>query len=105
PGARVEGGGSLGESHAKSQGKVGRAKASPTRARTRGSRMLGVCIVGCGMIARFHARALQEVPNTRLLALVSRSRANAEKLEEEVGLLADWYPDLGPMLERRDIHL
>jgi len=34
---------------------------------------LGVAIVGCGMIARFHARALAEIPGTKLLALISRS--------------------------------
>ena len=27
---------------------------------------LGFAIVGCGMIARFHARALAEVPGTKL---------------------------------------
>ena len=30
--------------------------------------MLGFAIVGCGMIARFHARALAEVPGARLVA-------------------------------------
>lgn len=34
---------------------------------------LGFCIVGCGMIARFHARALAEVFGAKLTALVSRS--------------------------------
>ena len=34
--------------------------------------MLGFAIVGCGMIARFHVRALAEVPGVRLVALVSR---------------------------------
>src|SRR5262245_7640666 len=38
--------------------------------------MLGFAIVGCGMIARFHARALLDVPGTRLVALVSRNPAN-----------------------------
>jgi predicted dehydrogenase len=32
-------------------------------------RDLGFAIVGCGMIARFHARALAEVPGTRVAAL------------------------------------
>ena len=39
--------------------------------------MLGCAIVGCGMIARFHARALAEVAGARLVALVSRNPANA----------------------------
>ena len=33
---------------------------------------LGFAIVGCGLIARFHAKALAEVPHTKLVALVSR---------------------------------
>ena len=32
------------------------------------------------MIARFHVRALAEVPGTRVAALVSRNPASAEKL-------------------------
>ena len=31
----------------------------------------GVAIVGCGMIARFHVRAIAEVPGARLAALVA----------------------------------
>ena len=46
---------------------------------------LGFAIVGCGMIARFHARALAEVPGTRLAALVSRNPASAEKLIADTG--------------------
>ncbi len=46
---------------------------------------LGFAIIGCGMIARFHVRALAEVPGTRIAALVSRSAANAEKLLAETG--------------------
>src|SRR5215210_34383 len=44
---------------------------------------LGFAIIGCGMIARFHVRALAEIPGTRVAALVSRSPANAAKLLEE----------------------
>ena len=47
---------------------------------------LGFAIVGCGMIARFHVRALAEVPGTRVAALVSRTPANAWKLIEETGI-------------------
>jgi predicted dehydrogenase len=47
---------------------------------------LGFAIVGCGMIARFHARALAEVPGARVTALVSRTQASARKLAEEVGI-------------------
>jgi UDP-N-acetyl-2-amino-2-deoxyglucuronate dehydrogenase len=64
---------------------------------------LGFAIVGCGLIARFHARALQEVPGARLLALVSRNATNADKLNQELGLSCDVYTDLAPALARRDI--
>lgn len=46
---------------------------------------LGFAIVGCGMIARFHARALAEIPQARVAALVSRTPANAEALLAETG--------------------
>ena len=39
--------------------------------------MLGCAIVGCGLIARFHARALAEVSGAKLVALVSRNAASA----------------------------
>lgn len=67
--------------------------------------MLGCAIVGCGMIARFHARALAEVPGTRLVALVSRREANARNLADSLGLSCDVYSDLDPVLARKDIHL
>lgn len=44
---------------------------------------LGFAIVGCGMIARFHARAIAEIPQARVAALVSRTPANGQKLIEE----------------------
>jgi predicted dehydrogenase len=65
--------------------------------------MLGFAIVGCGMIARFHARALAEVPGARLVALVSRRAENAKKLAGELGLRCDVYTDLAPVLARRDV--
>jgi UDP-N-acetyl-2-amino-2-deoxyglucuronate dehydrogenase len=43
----------------------------------------GFAIVGCGMIARYHARAIAEIPGTRIAALVSRTPAGAGKLLEE----------------------
>jgi predicted dehydrogenase len=44
---------------------------------------LGFALVGCGMIARFHARAIQEIPEARVAGLVSRAPANAQKLLDE----------------------
>lgn len=44
---------------------------------------IGFAIVGCGMIARYHTRALLEIPEARLTGLVTRNPANAKKLLEE----------------------
>jgi len=65
--------------------------------------MLGFAIVGCGMIARFQARALTEVPGTRLRAVVSRSQTNAAKMIQELNLTCDAATDLGAVLKRPDI--
>src|SRR6516162_452633 len=67
--------------------------------------MLGFAIVGCGMIARFHARALAEVPGAKLVALVSRNAANGHSLCETVGAQADIYEDLSQALTRPDVHV
>jgi len=47
---------------------------------------LGFALVGCGMIARFHAKAIAEIPGARVSALVSRTPGNAQKLIEEANL-------------------
>src|SRR5438132_2347621 len=67
--------------------------------------MLGCAIVGCGMIARFHARALAEVPGARVAALASRSPANADKMRQELGLACDIAADLNDVLKRRDVDI
>jgi predicted dehydrogenase len=46
----------------------------------------GFAIVGCGMIARFHFKAIADIPGARVAALVGRTRASAEKLANEMGL-------------------
>lgn len=65
--------------------------------------MANFAIIGCGMIARFHAKALAELPESRLVALVSRNAANAQKLADDLGLRCDLYTDLAPVLQRRDV--
>jgi predicted dehydrogenase len=66
---------------------------------------VGFAIVGCGMIARFHARSLQEVPGTKLVALVTRNPDNATSLNRELGLSCDTYPSLEPVLKRADVQV
>lgn len=67
--------------------------------------MLGFAIVGCGMIARFHARALAEVPGAKLVALVSRSAEAAQKMAQELNLDVTLATDLEEILKRPDIHV
>ncbi len=66
---------------------------------------LGFAIVGCGMIARFHARALTEIPQATLGALVSRKAAHAEAMARELDLHCETYTALEPVLARKDIHV
>lgn len=67
--------------------------------------MFGFGIVGCGMIARFHAQAIKELPNARLVALCSRHPENARKVQEAVGVSCEIYTDLAAMLRRPDLHI
>src|SRR4051794_39528660 len=65
---------------------------------------LGFAIVGCGMIARFHARALAEVPDAKLVALVSRSQDSARKLAGELGKELALYTGLSQALQDPAVH-
>jgi len=47
---------------------------------------LGFAVVGCGMIAEYHVRALSEIPGTHVAALVSRGGASAVQLAERTDL-------------------
>jgi predicted dehydrogenase len=64
---------------------------------------IGFVIVGCGMIARFHVRALAEIPDARLVALVSRSEAKARAMAGELGLDCAIVTDLDSVLARPDV--
>jgi predicted dehydrogenase len=65
--------------------------------------MLGFAIVGCGMIARFHGRALAEVPGARLVALISRRPENAQALADTLGIRCATYTEWAPALARPDV--
>ncbi len=67
-------------------------------------RPLGFAIVGCGMIARFHVRALADVPGSRLAALVSRTPASAEKLITDAAVSrCPIYTDIADALKQSDV--
>ena len=57
---------------------------------------IGFGIIGCGMIARFHARAIGDVRGAKLAACYDTVPAAADKLAEETGCTA--YHDLKAML-------
>ena len=63
----------------------------------------GFGIVGCGMIARFHARAIQDVPGARLVAGFDTLPAAADRLAEATGCKA--YYDLDEMLADQDVEV
>ncbi len=71
--------------------------------------MLGIGIVGCGMIARFHVRALNDIPGTRVAALFDQIPASAAKLQKEVqeqwSIRCDTAADLDTMLKRKDVDI
>ncbi len=71
--------------------------------------MLGVGIVGCGMIARFHVRALNDIPGTRVVAVFDQIPASAAKLQQENleqwNIRCDTAPDLETMLKRKDVDI
>jgi UDP-N-acetyl-2-amino-2-deoxyglucuronate dehydrogenase len=57
---------------------------------------IGFGIVGCGMISRFHCRALAEVSGARFVGCVSQRKESAEELASRFSGRA--YPDLAAML-------
>jgi len=63
----------------------------------------GFGLIGCGMIAEFHTRAINEIPGASVVAAYSRNRANAEKI---AGIASDGcriYEDLSQMLAQPDL--
>jgi predicted dehydrogenase len=65
---------------------------------------LGFAIVGCGMIARYHVRALADVPGTHVAALITRNPGSAQKLIAETGIPpVPIFTDLAEALKRPDV--
>ncbi|MES2791132.1 MAG: Gfo/Idh/MocA family oxidoreductase [Planctomycetota bacterium] len=65
---------------------------------------VGFGIVGCGMIASFHARAIQELPGSKVVAVHTSNPANAEKIAELVGGCAI-YTDYAEFLKHPGLHI
>ncbi len=63
----------------------------------------GFGIIGCGMIAKFHARAIADISAAKLVACYNRTAPKAEALAAEFGGQA--YTNLEQMLARDDLHV
>ena len=57
---------------------------------------LGFGVIGCGMISRFHARAINDTRGAKLVACTSRNPASAAAFAEEFGVTA--HDDLKSLL-------
>ncbi len=63
----------------------------------------GIGIVGTGMIAKHHARAISEADNLHLAAIASREQKRADELASELGCKG--YGDLRAMLEDPEVSI
>lgn len=62
----------------------------------------GYGIIGCGVIAPWHARAVKNLPNAELIAVCDIELPKAEKIRDEFG--AQYvYEDLNELLARDDV--
>ena len=59
----------------------------------------GFGLVGCGMIAEFHTKAIQEIPGSKVVAVFDTVAERAERLAAMAGPGCRAYSDLGQMLE------
>jgi predicted dehydrogenase len=63
---------------------------------------LGVGIIGCGAVAEEYVKAFEKDERSRVSALVSRNRANAERYRDRYDLDCAIETDAAAMLQRRD---
>ncbi|HBE68952.1 MAG TPA: oxidoreductase [Planctomycetaceae bacterium] len=61
----------------------------------------GFGIIGCGMIAKFHAKAIADIEGAQLVACYNRTEPKAKDLSAEFG--GEVYTDLDAMLGRDDL--
>ena len=64
-------------------------------------RSVGFGIVGCGVVADYHIKAVLDTEKARLVAVSDAVEERARKVGEEHGV--DWYTDYRQMLESPDI--
>ena len=66
---------------------------------------LGAGIIGCGAVAEEYVKAFQRDERSEVRALVSRTRANAERYRDKYNLKCAIETDADPVLRRDDIDL
>jgi predicted dehydrogenase len=62
---------------------------------------IGFGIIGCGMISRFHAKAVADIKGAKVVACTDAIPAAADKLAAEIGCTA--YPTLDQLLADPDV--
>ena len=65
--------------------------------------MLGVGIIGCGAISKMHIASFQDIPDTEIRAVSSKSEKSAKATGEELNV--PWYTDYNELLKRDDIQV
>lgn len=65
---------------------------------------IGFGIVGCGMIAQFHARAIQDIKGAQLVAVFTSQPENGKKVAELVGG-CEIYTDYARFLKHPGLHI
>src|SRR4051794_20080489 len=63
----------------------------------------GFGFVGCGMIAEFHTRAIQEIEGARVLAAFDQFEASAHKIAKLAGGDCRVYNDIDQMLANPEV--
>src|SRR5258708_5315877 len=65
----------------------------------------GFAIIGCGNIAPFHARAIRDLPDARLVAVCTSNPEKGKQVGVEAGVDVAIYNDLGAMLALPEVHV
>jgi predicted dehydrogenase len=67
--------------------------------------MPGFAIVGCGMIAGFHLKALAEIEGAKVVAVVDSVPAALQRFASANNLKCELYDSLAPALKNRDVDI
>ena len=67
--------------------------------------MPGFAIVGAGMIAGFHLKALSEIPGAHVVAVVDSVPVALDRFKEKNKIQVDTYTSLEPALARKDVDI